>query len=67
VGGLKLIFTGFIGDDPRPSALLALYLCDFAANTDVKILSEAPSPASASLEKPDKKKSACSRGITASA
>jgi hypothetical protein len=40
----------------------------FAANTDVQILSEPLSPASALLEKPDKKKkSACSRGITASA
>jgi hypothetical protein len=39
----------------------------FAANTDVQILSEPSSPASALLENPDKKKSACSRGITASA
>jgi hypothetical protein len=36
----------------------------FATNTDVQILSEAPSPASALLKKPDKNKSACSRGMT---
>jgi hypothetical protein len=39
----------------------------FAANADIQILAEPPPTASASLEKPDKNKSACSRGITASA
>jgi hypothetical protein len=50
----------------RPRHRRSIYAI-FAANTDVQILSEAPSPASALLEKPDKNKSACSRGITASA
>jgi hypothetical protein len=64
VGGLKPIFTGFIRACPRHRRSIHAI---FAANTDVQILSEAPSPASALLEKPDKNKSACSRGITASA
>jgi hypothetical protein len=67
VGGLKPIFTGLIRYDPRPSASSAPIDAIFAANTDVQILSEAPSPASVWLENPNKNKSACSRGITASA